>query len=354
MDFVAVVLSMLALNGATTTVWAVGDGAVAGSEDEAVAQRIEQEGLDHFIYLGDVYETGTAKEFAEHYHPSFGRFKDITSPTPGNHEYPNRHEGYDPYWGSRVRQPEGGRYFSHDLAGWHLVSLNSMDVDGGQRAWLAGDLARYGGTCTIAFWHAPRYNAGEHGEAVHMEPLYELLEGRATIVLTGHDHNYQRFLPFRGITQFVVGTGGRDLYSVNESDRRLGAANDSVFGALRLELGSMSASFEFVRSDGTRLDRGSIPCEPHAPRVSITRPRSGRTYSRGLRTLKGTARGATGPVRATLVRSGGGKSSYTATGTTSWRVTLRSGLRRGSYRFSVRARDGAGRLGSTKVGFRIR
>jgi hypothetical protein len=339
-----------------TTVWAVGDGGVPGGEDDAVAARIEQEGLDHLLYLGDVYETGTREEFAKNYGSSFGRFKSITSPTPGNHEWGNRAEGYDPYWGPRVRQPGGGHHYSFELGRWHAVSLNSEDPDSipSQRAWLRADLARYAGTCTLAFWHRPRYNAGEHGEAPELEPLYELLEGRAVIVLTGHDHNYQRFRPWRGISHFIVGTGGRQRYDVNGSDPRLAASSDSAFGALRLELEPSNARFEFVRTDGRRLDSGSVACRKHGPRLRITRPRSGVTYRRGLRTLTGTARGVDGPVRATLARSGGGRSSYTVSGRSSWRLTLPKGLGRGSYRLSVRARDGGGRPGATKVSFRVR
>ena len=360
MALISLVLSVFALAPAstTTTLWAVGDGAVAGPEDDAVAARIEREGLDHLLYLGDVYETGTAEEFRTHYHSSLGRFKGITSPTPGNHEWANRDQGYGPYWGSRVRQPDGGYHYSLDLGGWHVVSLNSEDPDSvpAQREWLRRDLARYAGTCTVAFWHKPRYNAGEHGEAEEMEPLYELLDGHSVLVLTGHDHNYQRFHPWRGITHFVVGTGGRQLYDVNNSDRRLAASNDTVFGALRLELASSSASFEFVRTDGTRLDSGSVPCRAHGPRLTVERPRANATYRRGTRpTFTGRARGVARSLRATLVRSGdGARSSFSLPARSRWSMRPRSGLRRGSYRLKLSARDGGGRRGATSVSFRVR
>jgi hypothetical protein len=124
------VASALALASApSTTVWAVGDGGVTGPEDDAVAARIEQEGLDHLLYLGDVYETGTRDEFATNYGSSFGRFKSVTFPTPGNHEWGKRAEGYDPYWGSRARAPDGGHHYSVELGDWHAVSLNSEDPD---------------------------------------------------------------------------------------------------------------------------------------------------------------------------------------------------------------------------------
>jgi hypothetical protein len=341
----------------TSTVWAVGDGAVAGTEDEAVAERIELEGLDHLLYLGDVYETGTAEEFAKHYQPSFGRFKSITSATPGNHEWGNRARGYDPYWGSRVRNEDGGYHYSFDIGNWHFVSLNSEDPSSisRQRAWLERDLAGYGGTCTIAFTHRPRFNAGEHPEEVALDPLYNTLSGHAVMFLAGHDHNYQRFPPYRGVAQLIVGSGGNQLYDLNQSDPRLAASNDTDFGALRMELDLNRVRFEFVRTDGRRLDSGSLPCRPHGPRLTIDRPRAGVTYTRGQSSFTGTARGATGQLRVTIRRSGGGRrEDITMDTTRRWRVRLSRGLGRGKYRFIVRGQDAAGRPGVEAVSFRVR
>jgi len=252
----------------TATLWAVGDGGVTGPADETLAARIEAEGpFDRLLYLGDVYETGTEQEFAANYETSFGRFKSLTSPTPGNHEWDNRATGYDPYWGSLAPQTNGGHYYSFDLAGWHIVSLNSEELDPGlgaaQTAWLRADLARYPGTCTIAFVHRPRYSASLHGDSSLIEPAWAELAGRAVALLSGHEHNYQRLTRERGVIQFVVGTGGRPWYGVNEFDSRLEASADTTFGALRLKLEVGRADFEFVTSTGARLDSGSMGCTPH-------------------------------------------------------------------------------------------
>ena len=50
------------------------------------------------LYLGDVYDSGTAGGVREQLPPAYGRFDKITAPTPGNHDWPNHDEGYDPYW----------------------------------------------------------------------------------------------------------------------------------------------------------------------------------------------------------------------------------------------------------------
>jgi hypothetical protein len=252
-----------AVGGPAKAVWVVGDGGVSGPEDDRVAAMIEEAGPGRLLYLGDVYETGTPEDFSDHYDPSFGRFKSITYPTPGNHEWPNRRQGYDRYWSDLLRRSGGRHYYSFDVGGWHFVSLNSEERIGprsSQLAWLRRHLEQRGGNCTIAMVHSPRYTVGEHGYDESLAPAWKLLRGKAVAVLSGHDHNYQRMRPENGLTQFVVGTGGRLLYPVEESHWRLAASNDESFGALRLDLGERRADYAFISVDGRREDAGSLTC----------------------------------------------------------------------------------------------
>lgn len=359
------------------TFWAVGDGGVAGPEDDRVAARIEREGIHRLLYLGDVYDRGTAAEYRYRYHPSFGRFKRITHPTPGNHEWGNRSLGYDPYWGSRAPRTGGGHWYSLDLHGWHVVSLNSEEAGRPEQAeWLRRDLAAHSGSCTLAFLHRPRYNAGEHAEARETEPLWSALSGHAVAVLGGHDHNYQRFRRNRGLVQFVVGTGGRHLYDVNEGDDRLAASRDRAHGALRLRLWSGRLDFAFVATPGARLDGGSLGCTPHDPeraaRVRITSPRSGAVYSHGPRAVRGWARNAARPVRIRLRRVRRGRCrafdgfrfrrscrrapAIAASGRRPFTLAFPGGrrLRRGAYRATALVRGGDGGVAIHSVRFRVR
>lgn len=83
-----VLLVGLALSGpasATVEVWAVGDGSNESQYDNDVAEMIESENPDAFLYLGDVYQFGSPLAF-ENYDESYGRFFFITYPTSGNHE----------------------------------------------------------------------------------------------------------------------------------------------------------------------------------------------------------------------------------------------------------------------------
>jgi len=395
-------------------VWAVGDGGVPEPDDDAVAAMIERQGIDRLLYLGDVYEQGTAEEYRTHYAPSFGRFFAKTSPTPGNHEWDTRAEGYDPYWGQRAPRTAGGHYYSFDYAGWHIVSLNSEESrseTSPQLDWLRRDLAGRSGTCTLAFFHKPRYSAGPSPKSNDVfEPFWAALAGKATLALSGHDHNYQRLRPERGITQFIVGTGGRTQYEADKADPRLLAVDDTSDGALRMVLAPGQADFAYVTADGVRRDAGSLACTPPSsstsapaaapapgptpapgpspspapgssdsqaapavrPRVGVLRPRSGRRYSRRLTVLRGSARLPAGArVRLSLTRRRGSRCdaydgrrfvrgrcrrppTFTARGGERWSLRLPARPRAGAYRLTARVVRSGDVLARATSAFRIR
>ena len=242
------------------TVWAVGDGAFPSADAVGVAGLVRGGAPTRFLYLGDVYETGTAGDFARGYAPIWGSMSAITLPTPGNHEWGNRAVGYDRYWG-RVAGGTPPPYYAVSLAGWTLVSANSETAHGpgsAQVRWLQRRLAGPG-TCRIVFWHRPRFSGGLHRDAPDVAPLWNATLGRAAIVLNGHDHDMQRMRPVRGVTQFVSGAGGHYLYPVRPHPR-LAWSSDRTYGALRLDLRPGEARYAFVSSVGRTLDAGTIRC----------------------------------------------------------------------------------------------
>ena len=249
-----------------SVLWAVGDGATTGLAGEPVASLISSRRVDRFLYLGDVYETGTAGEFAANYAPVFGRFDGRAAPTLGNHEWANRATGYDPYWHDAKGRPTPEWYW-FAASGWQLISLDSnasLDAGSDQLRWLRHLLdrtPRYG-RCRIAFEHHPRYSGGLHGDDAALEPAWEALARRARLLLSGHDHDMQRFEPVDGIVQVVAGSGGRDLYSVDRGTPGLRFADDTQHGALKLVLTPQRAVGRFVAADGTVLDTFSVPCRP--------------------------------------------------------------------------------------------
>jgi hypothetical protein len=247
--------------GDRATIWAVGDGDASARGHEVVG-RIEASPVDRLLYLGDVYESGTAKQFRTNYAPSYGRLASLTAPTPGNHDWRNHDSGYDPYWRRALGRRRTASWYAFSAGGWRILSLNS-ETDHGrgspQERWLRAQL-RTPGTCRIAFWHRPRHSAGQHGDQPDMAPIWNALRGRVAIVLNGHDHDMQRLRPIDGITTFVSGAGGRSSYPVDSSDRRVAFADDEHYGALRLALRPGRASYAFVSATGRTLDSGALAC----------------------------------------------------------------------------------------------
>jgi hypothetical protein len=243
-------------------VWAVGDAATPGPAARRLARTIRRARPDRFLYLGDVYEYGTAAEFWRNYDPLYGRLAAITESTPGNHEWANRYSGYYRYWREKKgrRQPPWSRTA---LAGWELLNLNSEATHGPgsrQLRWLERVLSAPA-DCRIAFWHRPRFSAGTgHGDSPDMAPLWRALRGRARAVISGHDHDLQRLRPRGGIAQYVAGAGGRSRYALDRGDPRVAWGRDDTDGALRIVLKPGIATFEFRDAAGRLLDRSRRTC----------------------------------------------------------------------------------------------
>ncbi len=256
-------------------IWAVGDGADGGARAQAVVTRMRRKRSDRVLYLGDVYGSGPASwlrgsgseaDYVKRYAPVYGAFAPVTAPTPGNHEWHRRGEGYEPYWAGVFGRPPPA-YYEFRVAGWRLLSLNSEAPHGAgsaQLRWLRGRL-RGGGDCRLAFWHRPRYSAGRHGDDGGLAPLWNALRGRARIVVSGHDHNMQRLRPLDGITQYVAGAGGHGLYRLPRRDPRLAFGDALNYGALRIELRPGRARLAFVSVDGRILDVSVVRCASGQP-----------------------------------------------------------------------------------------
>jgi len=206
-----------------------GAGDIADCDDlsgaEATAKLLEKIPGTVFTVGDNAYPSGTAQQFRDCYGPTWGRFKSRTRPTPGNHEF---HSGgatpYFDYFGANAGDPAKG-YYSYDLGAWHIVALNSECAEAGgcqagspQEIWLRQDLAAHPAACALAYWHKPLFSSGaKHGNDPEMKPFWQdLYAARATVVLNGHDHDYERFAPqdpegkpdpALGIREFVVGTG---------------------------------------------------------------------------------------------------------------------------------------------------
>jgi hypothetical protein len=240
------------------------------------------------ITLGDdAYEAGSTKDFAECYDPTWGRHKERTRPTPGNHEYGTQGaEGYFTYYGDAATPLEPGctrdckGYYSYDVDAWHVVALNSEvpnQVGSDQEQWLRADLAANPTACTLAYYHRPTFSSGRHGSGAAIDLYQALYDYGADVVLVGHDHNYERFAPQspsgqyepeRGIRQIVVGTGGATLRDFKFIQPNSEVRDHETWGVIKMTLHPDSYDWEFIPIPGqTWTDVGSSPCvsNPNLP-----------------------------------------------------------------------------------------
>ncbi len=268
---------------ATFNVAAAGDiaecfgGPAAGSGAAKTAALVRSD--DAFVLtLGDnAYQNGTPEEFANCFHPTWGTFKERIRPGIGNHDtYTENSEGYYGYFGAQAGSDRRG-YYSFDYNGWHFIMINSLlddlSPESAQYKWLVADLERSrGALCTVAFWHYPYFNSGEkYGGYWPIKAFFQALyNGGVEILLSGHDHLYERFAPqtadgvadpARGVRQFVVGTGGGALNKFGTAAPNSEVRVESVWGILRLTLGEGSYSWQFVPvGGGAALDSGRDVC----------------------------------------------------------------------------------------------
>jgi hypothetical protein len=258
-----------------------------------VAALVAQRDYTRLLALGDdQYEYGRLKDFRENYDVYFGSLLPITEPVPGNHEYgtPDA-SGSFRHFGSLGHGPGG--YYSYDLGAWHVIALNSAICPAAvgcgpgdpQYDWLKADLAAHPATCTLAYWHHPRFDWLKYQNAdwtqdyefLKSAPFWDLLyAGGADVVLNGHNHNYSHWLPMdptgaydpeHGITQFIVGTGGRNLNGFGGPKTRpitFLTGESKEFGILSLTLHPASYDYRFRSTLGGAsgfIDQGTnVPC----------------------------------------------------------------------------------------------
>ena len=249
-------------------------GVCPGGNQEATALLLDR-------MPGTVFTTGdnlngtppTFQNYLECYGPSWGRHLARTRPSPGNHDYDYPGPStYFSYFGA-APGPDGLGFYSYDVSGWHVVSLNSqisMRPGSAQYQWLEQDLSSNTATCTVAYFHYPLFSSSLNGPTAAVRDLWHILYDRGVdVVINGHDHVYERFGPqdpdgradpVRGIRQFTVGTGGASLYGF-AAPRANSEVRGSVHGVLKLTLQAGGYSWEFVPVAGQSFrDSGSGSC----------------------------------------------------------------------------------------------
>ncbi|TQF12433.1 PKD domain-containing protein [Myxococcus llanfairpwllgwyngyllgogerychwyrndrobwllllantysiliogogogochensis] len=282
---------------------AVGDFGTGGSDQKAVAADMLARKPELFVALGDnAYPDGTEADFQDHlFAPMAALLAEVPLfASPGNHEYvTNQGQPYLDNLYMPTNNPAGSeRYFSFDWGHVHFVSLDSNCAIGlsaaercslaDQKAWLQTDLAGTTQPWKVVFFHHPPWSSGEHGSQLTMRrqfgPIFE--KYGVDLVLTGHDHNYERSKPMQGdgvassggIPYLVVGGGGAALRAFSEGQPSWSQVRDNkAHGFLDVEVVEGVLTAKLITTDDTVLDSFTLhkdlpPVEqpPPADALSVT------------------------------------------------------------------------------------
>ena len=174
----------------------------------------------------------------------------------GNHDDAALQRNYKPF------NMNGERFYSFKpQARVRFFALDSNYVDKAQLEWLDKQLAASGSEWKIMFFHHPLYSSGEtHGSAELQRGLLEpvFLKYGVNVVLTGHEHFYERIKPQKGIAYFIVGSSAK-LRKGDLSKSDLTAyGNDTDYAFILMEIVGDELFFQTINQKGATLDTGSI------------------------------------------------------------------------------------------------
>ena len=296
-----------------------GVGSPGHCRQQATSDLLVAGGFTSVLTLGDTqYHVGALSDFEAVFDKTWGRVKPIIRPVVGNHEYGTSNaKGYFDYFNGVGKQtgPAGDRdegYYSFDIGSWHLIALNSQCdqiAHGGalngcapgspQNRWLQQDLAAHRTSCTLAYWHSPRFNSGYRGNSPASQPFWDVLHAAgADVVLSGDAHSYERFAPqdpggaldpVRGIRAFVVGTGGVFFTSLSKVKANSEVRQNDTFGVLALTLHPTSYEWRFIpETGGSFTDSGAGACHGRTPGFAPSKPPPPVRSVRRSCTVRGT------------------------------------------------------------------
>jgi 3',5'-cyclic AMP phosphodiesterase CpdA len=191
---------------------AVGDLGTGGDAERAIAQRMTEVPFDFLVVLGDLaYDSGTAQQIQNKF---FAVYADILRYVPvfpaiGNHERRTRKGA--PYFEAFVL-PQPERYYSFDWGDVHFVAIDTTQRDSAQIAWLEQDLAKTQQRWKIVFGHHPMYTNSLRGPQQWIRRAYAKIftDHQVDLVITGHEHQYERFR-VANVNYVVSGGGGGQL-----------------------------------------------------------------------------------------------------------------------------------------------
>jgi hypothetical protein len=251
----------------------IGDYGQGDQAELDVANLVKSWQPDFVVTVGDNnYPSGSPQtidqnigkfyhEFIFPYHGSYGQGADTNRffPVLGNHDWDT--DGAKAYF-DYFSLPNNERYYDFVIQPIHFFALDSdsREPDGVNRssiqaAWLKEKLAAATEPWKIVVMHHPPYSSGVHGSVDWMR--WPFGEWGAHVVLSGHDHIYERLM-VNGVLYFINGLGGGPRYPLGavlpESQARFAAD----WGAMLVVADSRQIEFQFITRRGEVIDNYKI------------------------------------------------------------------------------------------------
>lgn len=248
----------------------IGDYGKAGPAEEAVAQLVKSWNPDFIVTVGDNnYPNGSKLTFKENVLDYYGDFIEERRffPALGNHDWGYFTPKTLPFVEFFDYLPGNRRYYDIVWGPVHLFVLDSgaqepdgLTPDSKQGQWLRERLrASTTPWQIVAFHHAP-YSSGRHGDTKYMQ--WPFAAWGVDLVLTGHDHTYER-IHREGIVYIVNGLGGApNIYSFENDTHGSQVRYNDTHGALWVEVTADYILGRFINIKGETIDEFRITQGP--------------------------------------------------------------------------------------------
>jgi len=214
--------------------------------------------FDLVLMLGDnMYGSQQPADFVKKFERPYERLlKDGVRfyATLGNHDR-QENRFYAPF------NMDGQRYYTYTRKNVRFFVLDSNFLDPPQVAWLESALKAATEDWKICYFHHPLYSdGGRHGSEVdlrvRLEPLF--VKYGVNVVLSGHDHIYERLTPQNGIVYFVSGAAGQLRKGNVKRSAMTASSFDQDQSFMLIEIAGPDLFFEAVSRTGATVDSGVI------------------------------------------------------------------------------------------------
>ena len=247
---------------------AIGDTGTGGAAAKAMAKRVSEFEFEFMLFLGDIaYTSGTPTQIERRF---FDVYRDILRYVPayvaiGNHE--RRTQEGRPYFDAFVL-PGAERYYSFDWGDVHIVAIDTTQYDSAQLKWLDDDLRRNKLPWVVVFGHHPPYTSSFRGPQRSVRKAFAkiLTTHRVDFLVTGHEHQYERFR-VADVNYIVSGGGGGRLSYFRDKQGALMQATKHHY--LAFEATAKKLTMKVIDIDGKEIETVALD---HRPRLREQSP----------------------------------------------------------------------------------